>query len=321
MPERLVVLLNLGTPRAPTPAAVREFLSEFLSDSMVVDWPRWLWSPILRRVILPKRAIRGARSYASIWSAAGSPLDAGSRKMVTALGAHLGAGTAVELAYRYGAPRLAEVLDRAAAARIERIVLVPLFPQRTSSTTGGMIAHARECARRSGVADRLALAIPPADAPGYAEALAGRLAEACAGAPHAPEHLVMSFHSIPTRHDRREGGIYRADCAATARALLRAARWPYDRASLAYQSRFGPEPWLRPATSRVLARLPGRGVRRAAVITPGFLTDGVETLEEIGALGRATFVAAGGEEFTRAPAVEDHPAMIGALADLVAAIP
>ncbi len=319
MQNRCVVLLNLGTPSAPTPAAVRAFLEEFLLDPAVVDLPRWFWAPFLRRVILPRRAVRSAGLYRSIWSEQGAPLDVGTRRMTAALAARLGGGWTVVHAHRYGAPSLPAAFARAVASGCGRVVVAPLFPQRTRSTTGGMIAFAERCAREVGLTGRMVAATPAPDAPGYISALAARVGEACAGAPRPPEHLLVSFHGTPTRCDRREGGLYRADCAATTRALLAAAGWPEAQATLAYQSRFGPEPWLAPATLDMLRELPRKGVKRVAVVTPGFLTEGLETLEEIGVRGRAAFLDAGGEDFERVRAVEDHPAMIEALAGLVAA--
>jgi len=287
----------------------------------VVDLPRLLWGPLLRRVILPRRAPRSARLYQSIWTADGSPLELGTRRVVTALAARVAGGATVEHAHRYGAPALAAAIAGAARANAGRIVLALLFAHRTASATGGLIAFAKDTARRLGVADRLRVALVAPDDPGYVRALAARLDEARAAAPREPEHLVVSFHGIPKRHDRREGGVYQADCQATTRALLAETRWPPARATLCYQSRFGPEPWLGPGTARVLAGLPGRGVRRITVITPGFLTDGLETLEEIGVAGREIFENAGGEEYTRARAVEDHPGFIDALARAIEATP
>jgi ferrochelatase len=155
--------------------------------------------------------------------------------------------------------------------------------------------------------------IPPADA-GYIAAMAARWRDALAASPEEPEHLVISFHGIPVRYNRREGRVYTDDCAATTAAFLRAIAWPRERATLAFQSKFGPEPWLKPATARVLAELPARGISRVAVITPGFVTEGLETIEEIGIRGRETFEEAGGRALLRVPAVADHPEFIDALA-------
>lgn len=296
-----ILLVNLGTTRAPEPWAVREFLAEFLSDPMVVDYPSWLWRPILSR-ILRSRPEKVAEMYRSIWTEEGSPLERGTERIAAELGRLF--GREVGHAYRYGSPSIRERL-----ADGKRVTLVPLFPQRTCSTTGSIesaIAHA------SGIE---ILRIAPDD-PGYIEALADRFQRSVGH--ETPEHFVVSFHGIPVRYDRREGGMYRSDCERTFRALLRRIAWPEQKATLSYQSRFGPEPWLRPSTASVLARLGSSGVRSIAVATPGFLTEGLETLEEIGIRGRKTFLEAGGERFLRIPAVEAHPRFVESLAALVA---
>lgn len=301
--KRPVLLVNLGTAAAPTPEAVREFLHEFLSDPLVVDYPAWLWRPILRR-ILRSRPAKVAELYRSIWHDEGSPLDRGTRRIAASLAEATGREVAV--AYRYGAPSLRGALERVPRGTL----VVPLFPQRTSSTTGTIERVVEEVApERSSV-----LRIPPDD-PGYVAAQAELVAEKASDGP--PEHLVVSFHGIPVRYDRSERGLYRRDCQATFEALLKRMSWPETRATLSFQSRFGPEPWLRPATAAVLERLGRRGVRSVAVATPGFLTEGLETAEEIGIRGRETFLEAGGTSFTRIPVVEAHPAFVESLVRLV----
>jgi ferrochelatase len=269
---------------------------------MVVDYPSWLWRPILAR-ILRSRPERTAEQYRAIWTEAGSPLERGTESIARALG-HL-LGEEVSHAFRYGSPSLRE---RLTSSR-KRVALVPLFPQRTGSTTGSI-----ESVIGSGDTAEI-LRIAPDD-PGYIEAVSDLFWRSVDR--EAPEHLVVSFHGIPARYDRREGGTYRADCERTFRALLKRLAWQEGKATLSYQSRFGPEPWLRPATASVIARLASSGVRSIAVATPGFLTEGLETLEEIGIRGRRTFLEAGGERFIRVPAVESHPSFLKSLVNLVA---
>jgi len=312
------VLVNLGTPSAPTPEAVRGFLEEFLLDPLVVDYPRWFWGPILRRLVLRSRPERVAALYRSIWTDAGSPLEAGTRRMVDGLTRRLGPDWDVRFAYRYGSPSVASALAAAKDASAVRIVVVPLFPQRTSSTTGTIERAVHEAATAEGVSSRLTLLeIPPDDA-GYVAALADRYRVALEEAGGDPEHLVISFHGIPVRYDRAEKGRYRDDCRRTAEALRETLGLDHERTTLSYQSRFGPEPWIKPPTDATLLERAGAGIRRLAVITPGFLTDGLETLEEIGEQGRASFLGAGGEVFVAVPAVEDHPALLDALAARIA---
>jgi ferrochelatase len=309
-----LLLINLGTPRQPDEAAVREFLLEFLSDQAVVDIPRLIWQPFLKGVVLRKRPARVAELYRSIWTPAGSPLRVETDRMVDGVRAIANGRFTVSSAYRYGEPSIDREVERLAREGVDRVVAVPLFPQRTDATTGTAWRRAVEAAARAGITTRLAnVAIPPDDA-GYVEAMAARCREALAGG--SVEHLVVSFHGIPVRYDRREGHEYTRDCVATTDALLAAIEWPRERATLAYQSKFGFEKWLTPATADVLSELPTRGVRSVAVITPGFLTEGLETLEEIGIQGREAFLHAGGREFRRIGAVEAHPAMLQSLAAL-----
>lgn len=307
-----LLLVNLGTPAAPTPEAVRAFLAEFLSDPAVVDLPRWIWRPILNRMVLRSRPQRVAEMYRSIWSDRGSPLRVATEQMAGAARAR-GACT-VSTAYRYGEPSLDAEMQRLARDHRGPVIVVPLFPQRTDATTGTAFRRAREAATRAGIADRCREAlVSPSDA-GYISALAARCRETFAGTP--PDHLVVSFHGIPVRYDRREGREYTRDCTATTDALLAALDWPRGKATLAYQSKFGPEPWLTPATAPVIGELARKGIRRVAVVTPGFLTHGLETLEEIGIRARESFVAAGGAELRLVGTVEDHPAMIDSLVRL-----
>lgn len=314
-----LILTNLGTPREPTTASVREFLDEFLSDPAVVDFPRWLWQPVLQGVILRRRPPRIAHAYRTIWAPGGSPLRVATERMVAAVRAQLPAGATVSAAYRYGTPSLDAEFRRLAAERVDRVIVVPLFPQRTDATTGTIVKLTHEVAERTGIASRVEVRlVDPADA-GYITALADRWRDALASTDAEPDHLVVSFHGIPVRYDRREGRRYTRDCAATTRAFLQAIGWPESRATLAFQSKFGPEPWITPATADVINDLGRRGVRHVAVVTPGFLTEGLETLEEIGIRAHEDFRANGGERLTRVGTVEDHRAMVDSLAALACA--
>lgn len=315
-PKTHLVLVNLGTPTAPTAAAVREFLDEFLSDPAVVDLPQWLWAPILRGVVLHTRPARVAEQYASIWGPGGSPLRAATEQIVSGVKERAAGRFGVSAAYRYGEPSLDAVMRTLAGEGADRVIVTPLFPQRTDATTGTAFRRAREAAERAGITARLVeRLVHPADA-GYVAAMAAQWRRSIASVDHEIAHLVVSFHGIPVRYDRREGHVYVRDCEATTRALLEEIAWPPERATLAYQSKFGPEPWLKPATADLLQDLPRRGVRRIAVITPGFLTEGLETIEEIGIRGRESFLEAGGTHFLRVGSVEGEPAFLDALAAL-----
>lgn len=311
-----LLLVNLGTPVAATPESVRAFLSEFLSDPAVVDLPRWIWHPILRGIVLRSRPHRVAEAYESVWTEQGSPLRVATDRMVDAIRARADGALTVSCAYRYGEPSLDSEMCRLAREHDGPVVVVPLFPHRTDATTGTAFARARAAAESAGIGHRYHEAlVAPAD-DGYIAALAARWSETLADAAAEPEHVVISFHGIPARYDRRERRQYTRDCEETAAAFLVTVDWPTSKATIAYQSKFGPEPWLTPATATVIEELALGGTRRLAVVTPGFLTHGLETLEEIGIRGRDGFLAAGGEELVLVGTVEDHPRMIDSLVRL-----
>ena len=309
------LLVNLGTPAAPTAEAVRAFLAEFLSDPRVVDFPRWLWQPILRGIVLRTRPPKTAELYRAIWTPEGSPLAAATARLVDALQERAADGLRVRAAYRYGAERVDRVLQ-GALERAESVVITPLFPQRTASSSGTIEELVHRTAGRCDAIDRVRLAPLAPEAPGYIEALAASVRAAEARLTSGPpEHLLVSFHGIPERVDRREGGRYRADCTATHRALLAALGRDESRATLAFQSKFGPGAWLTPATDATLVALAEAGVRRVVVATPGFLTPGLETIEELGLRGRKSFLEAGGEELRLADPPGSHVPCWEALED------
>jgi len=314
-----LILVNLGTPVAPTPDAVRAFLSEFLSDPAVVDLPRWIWRPILKNFVLRSRPRRVAEMYGSVWTELGSPLRVATDRMVRAVTARANGACTASSAYRYGEPSLHSEMRRLAREHDGPVVVLPLFPHRTDATTGTAFSRAREAAVTAGIGTRYReVLVAPAD-DGYIAALAARWRETLDASDAQPEHLVISFHGIPVRYDRRERRQYTRDCEETAAAFLVTIEWPTSRATIAFQSKFGPEPWLTPSTAAVIEDLARGGIRRLAVVTPGFLTHGLETLEEIGIRGREGFLAAGGEELLLVGTVEDHPSMIDSLVRLAVA--
>jgi ferrochelatase len=308
-----VLLVNLGSPAAPTTPAVRAYLREFLSDPRVVDLPRPLWLPLLHLLVLPRRAPRSAALYRRIWGPEGSPLVAHTRAQARALGEHLPAGTRVEVAMRYGTPSLASGLTALLDAGVEALVIVPMFPQAAEATTGSVRAAVLDCLLRlpRQVPTRIVPSFPTH--PGYLDALAARCRESVAVGP--VDHHVFSFHGLPERVVAR-GDPYRAECEATAAALagrlgLRADDW-----TLVFQSRFGPQAWLQPYADRAVPALAARAPR-VAIATPGFTADCLETIDEIGVLLAERFAAAGGQELRRVPCLDEHPLWIEALADLV----
>lgn len=308
-----IVLVNLGTPAAPTADAVRAFLAEFLADPDVVDWPRWLWLPVLKGIILKRRPARVAELYASIWTEDGSPLASSTVALARDLARHVGDRATVSHAYRYGTPAADDVI-RQARARASRVIVVPLFAQPTASSSGTVERLAWRVAGEPGGAPVVVHHVAPDDAD-YIEAVARRCEEALAAFPPGPApHLVASFHSLPARVDRKEGRRYTSACQRTAEALTRTLGRPAEAVEVAYQSKFGPEPWLGPATEGRLVALAQAGVRRVVVAAPGFLTPGLETLEELGVRGREAFEAAGGEDFALVEAPAGRPELLRALA-------
>lgn len=308
MPRRLLLLVNLGTPAAPTPDAVRRFLEEFLSDPGVIDVPRWLWQPILRTMVLRSRPARVAELYRSIWTDGGSPLQVGTRAIAAGVRSIAGDRCEVVWAYRYGERSIEWAFAQHVADDTE-VAVVPLYTHHTSSTSGSVFVEAARVAALRGVAGNVRRVELRPDDPGFIDALADRCRAAFAAAGAEPQHLLLSYHGIPTRYDRREQHRYSADCRATTTALLAALGWSEERASHCYQSKFGPEPWLKPSTAGTIEELARTGVRRLAVLTPGFLTDGLETIEEIGIQGAESFAEAGGEAYVRVPAPEGHAAL------------
>jgi ferrochelatase len=325
VPRVGVLLVNLGTPEAPTPAAVRRYLAEFLSDPRVVEIPRPLWWAILHGVILRVRPARSARKYAAIWGADGSPLLAHARRQRSLLQGSLAlrlrsAGlppdfTAVELAMRYGSPGVAAALDRLRQAGCDRILVVPLYPQYAASTTASALDAVYAHARRLRRMPALRAIDSFHDDPGYVRALAcgihgywvrnGR-----------PDRLVMSFHGLPQR-SLDLGDPYHCHCRKTARLLAEALGLDAREYVVTFQSRFGRAAWLRPYTQDTVTALAREGVGRVDVACPGFVADCLETLEEIGIEVKDAFLAAGGRQFHAIPCLNEEPAFIAALADLV----
>lgn len=315
-PPNGVLLVNLGSPIAPTAADVRRYLKQFLSDRRVVNLPPLLWQPILRSVILTTRPRRSARLYRSVWTAQGAPLVVNTRHQAAGLATRLaGHSTQVAFAMSYGAPSLADGM--AELAGCERVLVLPMFPQHSASTQGAVF-------------DALAAALRPAmrlpslrfvadfhDRPGYIGALAASV-RAHWAAHGRGERLLMSFHGLPQRNIDR-GDPYAGQCARTAQLLAQALDLDDRQWQLAYQSRFGKARWLEPATDATLHAWGGQGLARVDVICPGFVADCLETLEEIAIGGRHVFQAAGGGQFQYIASLNDSPAWLDALADLVRA--
>lgn len=296
-----ILLINLGTPDAPEPAAVRRYLAEFLSDRMVVDLPPVIWQPILRGAILPFRPRRTAEAYRLIWTEEGSPLAAITRRQARALQSRLGSEFVVDYAMRYGTPAIAAALNGLARAGCERILAAPLYPQFSGATTG-TAEKALLAAAATMDADVPMRILPPYYRDeSYIGALAANLERQLSGLDFEPQRLLLSFHGLPQRTVER-GDPYFRHCGETAQLLAKRLPIPTD---VAFQSRFGRAKWLEPATDVTLAAYPAMGIRRIAIAAPGFSVDCIETLEELGIRGRETFLGAGGKRFARLDCLND----------------
>jgi ferrochelatase len=295
-----VLLVNLGTPDEASPKAVKRYLAEFLSDRRVVEIPPLAWQPILRGIILNTRPKKSAHAYQQVWTDAGSPLAAVTRAQAEAL-KDAWPGVTVDWAMRYGNPAIGDRLTAMKDAGCDRILIAPLYPQYCAATT----ATANDKAFAALAAMRWQPAIrtlpPYHDNPAYIDALAQSVRVSLATLDFEPEALMASFHGMPAR-TLELGDPYHCHCQKTARLLGEALG---RELIITFQSRFGRAKWLEPATDTTLAALPGQGIKRVAIVAPGFSADCLETLEELAIRGRDTFLTAGGERFAYLSCLND----------------
>jgi protoporphyrin/coproporphyrin ferrochelatase len=314
-----VLLVNLGTPEAPTPPALRRYLAEFLGDRRVVDLPRWLWLPILHLVVLNTRPAKSAAKYAKIWTADGSPLKVHTEKQAKLLRGLLGhrgvAGIEVAWGMRYGAPAMATALDQLAQRGADRILVLPLYPQYSGSATASTHDAVNAWRRRNPGGPAIVELHDYHDRPGYIGALAASIRNHWEREGGRADKLVMSFHGIPKRAVER-GDPYADQCRRTAGLLAKELGLPGEAWQLTFQSRFGAAEWLQPYTQPTLEDLARSGVGAVDVVCPGFAADCLETLEEIGMECRHAFLAAGGKTFRYIPCLNERDDWIAALADI-----
>ncbi len=309
-----VLIVNLGTPQAPDTKAVRRFLAEFLSDRRVVDTAPVLWRPLLYGVVLPFRSQRVAKLYQSIWMDEGSPLLVYSRRQQKALAARM-PDIPVELGMSYGTPRLADAIKALLSQDINKLIILPLYPQYSCSTSAVVWDAVARILKNYRRLPSITFIRDYAEHPDYIAAL--RYSVEQSFQQHGlPDRLILSFHGIPERYVRY-GDDYPRRCEDTGRALMNVLPLPKEKLLLTYQSRFGREPWLSPYTDKTLAELPAQGVRHIQVICPGFSADCLETLEEIKEQNADIFLRAGGEKFAYIPALNDNHAHIDFLEKLV----
>ncbi|WP_298597024.1 ferrochelatase [Zoogloea sp.] len=320
-PRTGVLLVNLGTPAAPTAAALRPYLKEFLSDPRVVEIPRPIWWLILNGIILNTRPAKSAKKYASVWTPEGSPLKVHTEKQAKLLAGFLAnAGHRdlhVSWAMRYGQPSIRSQLDAMRAAGCNRILVVPLYPQYAASTTATVIDEVANCLRHWRNLPEIRYVRSFGDDPGYIEALAASVRAHWQRNGQA-DRLVLSFHGIP-RRSLDLGDPYHCECYKTGRLLGEALQLPPERLIVSFQSRFGKAEWLKPYTQPTLEALGQSGVGSVDVMCPGFVSDCLETLEEINMECREAFLHAGGKQFGYIPCLNETQPWIEALTGLTVA--
>ena len=325
-----ILLVNTGSPDSPSVEDVRAYLDEFLMDGRVLDFPYPIRRLIVSLFILPSRSRHSAEAYRSIWWDEGSPLIAISRRVQQKLQDRIDAPVA--LAMRYGHPSIQQGLQELLDRRVNRLLLVPLFPHYAMSTYESIVAAVRQTLSRLSPETSLDVLPPFYDDPLYIDALAASARDHLA---EGFDHLLFSYHGLPERHLRKtdptgkhclvvpdccnvaspaHATCYRAQVFRTTQAFVRRARVPEGKYSIAFQSRLGRDRWLLPATDAELARLASIGVKKLLLICPAFVSDCLETLEEIGIGGREAFLGAGGLEFRLIPCLNDHPRWIDVLA-------
>jgi ferrochelatase len=303
-----VMLINLGTPDATTYWPMRRYLSQFLSDKRVIDYPSWFWQPILQGIILSSRPKRSGAAYASIWNEAEdeSPLRTITRNQADRLRQNFaGRGdVVVDWAMRYGQPAVPDVLEKMFDEGCTRVLLMALYPQYSATTTATAYDDAFKKLLKLRWQPAVRTVGPWHDDPLYVEAIASSIEQHLATLDWEPEVVITSFHGLPKRY-HTAGDPYHCHCAKTNRLVRERLGWPKDKLQVCFQSRFGPEPWLQPYLDETVEQLAKDGVKRLAVISPAFVADCVETLEEINQETREEFLENGGEQFTYIPCLND----------------
>lgn len=316
-PDTAILLCNLGTPEAPTTAAVRRYLAEFLHDPRVIEIPRVIWCPILHGVILRTRPAQSAKRYAGVWMPEGSPLTVWTDKQAKLLAGYLGQRghrVTVRFAMRYGQPSIASVMDELKAGGARRVLVLPLYPQYCAATTGSVADAVFKWGKRVRALPELRFVNRFHDDPRYIDALVKRLTDHWM-AHGRGDRLVMSFHGMPKR-TQTLGDPYFDECMQTARLVAQRADVKPERLVVTFQSRLGRAEWLQPYTEPTLVQLARQGVKRVDVMCPGFVADNLETLEEINQEAREAYLKAGGVEFNYVPCLNDQHEWMAALTSL-----
>lgn len=318
-PATGILLTNLGTPDAPTKKALRTYLAEFLSDTRVIEAPKLFWWPILYGIILTLRPKKSAKAYAKVWMEEGSPLMVYSRQQAAAIAAQLqqklSGPVVVELAMRYGNPSIPSALERMHAANVRRLLVFPLYPQYSATTTASTFDAVADVLKSWRWIPELRMINHYHDDPGYISALAEsvRLYRAEHG---TSDRLLFSFHGLPKKYFT-DGDPYFCECQKTARLVAGELQLADQEWAVSFQSRFGPTEWLKPYTGDVLDNWARTGQHNVQIICPGFSADCLETLEEIQIQYRQQFLQAGGKQFAYIPALNATPGHVDVLSDLI----
>ena len=310
-----VLLINLGTPDEPTTKAISRYLEQFLTDPRIVDLPRWKWLPLLKGIILPLRSRRIRHNYQSVWTEQGSPLLVYSNAQKTSLQARLqalGIDAQVEIGMTYGNPSVQQALENLLNARVDRIVVLPLYPQYSSTTTAAAFDAFAQALKSS----RKMLPFSFIHSYHLDENYINALTESIKVRLKNDEFLLFSYHGIPLRYER-EGDYYREHCRQTTLAVADKLGLAETQWNMVFQSRFGREEWLQPYADRFLRNAATQGIEKVAVISPGFACDCLETLEEIAETNRDLFLANGGKSYRYIPALNDAPKHIDMMAQLI----
>ena len=311
-----LLMVNLGSPDAPTAEAIRRYLSQFLHDYRVVDTARWIWCPILHGVILRARPKRSAKAYASIWGdGEEAPLVRITRAQVAGVQAQLGDEVMVETAMRYGNPSIETGLDKLMAAGCEKIAVLPLYPQYAGATTASAYDGVAKALDGKWNVPELRFLRDYYREPTFIAALADNLSDHLAALDWTPDRILASYHGLPQTYVDA-GDPYQSECLETTELLRAHTGYSDEVLQSTFQSRFGPKAWLQPYTDKVLEALPAQGVKKVAVMMPGFSSDCLETLEEIAMEAEESFLEAGGTHFTAVPCLNDRVDHIDLLTDL-----
>lgn len=316
-----LILVNLGSPAAPTPQAVRKFLFEFLHDKRVIETSRWIWCPILHGIILRVRPARSARAYEKIWKSFGgkegdeAPLVRITRDQAKAVQQHLGENVLVDVAMRYGTPSIAQSLQKMEEQGIDKIAVLPLYPQYSATTTASVYDGFHKAVKKRRDVPTLRFLRDYHQHPEYIDLLARSVEAHLDSAASQPDVILASFHGLPQSYVDK-GDPYQKECARTVELLRQRLGMTEKKLRLTFQSRFGPKAWLQPYTDKVLEKLAEDGVKSVAVLTPGFAADCLETIEEINIEARHSFLQAGGENFEFIPCLNSTPGHNAFLAKL-----